>query len=204
MWTLFHKFRCAKNVILLSLNQNKPDLSFHPAGLLGDFILTILSPPLWTYYNPEGSPNSHKTRASSLQQTLVLSPADPYPSSPIPTEGHLQILTCLGHRVFPKTESAGQRFRLCAPCRHTALWCACLRPCFRDPEPQTTTLFQLSTICFLPLALPALLSKPFAPLLFPIPKEHRPLENTSQEGSVPLKKVQNDSRRNLSAHSQDL
>ena len=99
----------SENVILLSLNQNKPDLSFHPAGLLGDFILTILSPPLWTYYNPEGSPNSHKTRASSLQQTLVLSPADPYPSSPIPTEGHLQILTCLGHRVFPKTESAGQR-----------------------------------------------------------------------------------------------
>ena len=153
-------------------------MSFHPAGLLGDFILTILSPPLWTHKNPEGSPNRHKTRASSLQLTLVLT-----------QQIRTQALQSLKKDIFKPDLSWAQGLSQDKEPR-TEVQAGCVVPAgcsaVRIPEAlllwsrtPNTTHFQLSIICFLPLALPALLFKPFASLLFPIPKEHRPLENTS-------------------------
>lgn len=41
MWIFLHKFRCTRNVVLLSLNPNTSDLSFYPAELSEHFIPTI-------------------------------------------------------------------------------------------------------------------------------------------------------------------
>lgn len=67
MWIFLHKFRCTRNVVLLSLNPNTSDLSFHRAELSEHFIPTIcLLYPFRHTEIPKGPPTVPKEEAPVL------------------------------------------------------------------------------------------------------------------------------------------
>lgn len=134
LWILFHQSRCARNVLLFSLNQNQSDLSFYPARCWEILsLLLCLFRPFGHTKIPQGPPRATKQEPPV---SLILAAApQPLPQAPhaAPEEAHLQPRLAVARGLT--SPGPGVQVRSAGAAQAPALWRGGLGFCSQKPEP---------------------------------------------------------------------